>query len=195
MRVAILVYDGFDELDAIGPYEVFQTAGDLGADVSASLHTVDERERVTASHGLTIEVDGPLSEVEDETDIVLVPGGGWNQPATEPGARHEFEDGTIPDLLAALGDDTLVVSVCTGAMLLAAGGLLANRPATTHHSAMDDLSVFTTVKEERIVDDGDVLTAAGVSAGLDLALYLVRQECEAGIGEAVADEMEYQPRV
>ncbi|WP_435334973.1 DJ-1/PfpI family protein [Haloarchaeobius sp. TZWWS8] len=193
MRVAILLYDGFDELDAIGPYEVFQTANELGGDVSASMRTVDDRETVTASHGLRVEPDGQFDP--DETDLVLVPGGGWNQAADLPGARREFELGTIPELLAGLGEETRVASVCTGAMLLAAGGLLSNRPATTHHSAKEDLSVFTTVRDDRLVDDGDVLTAGGVTAGLDLALYLVRQECEQGIGEAVADELEYQPRV
>ncbi|WP_267642272.1 DJ-1/PfpI family protein [Haloarchaeobius amylolyticus] len=193
MRVAILLYDGFDELDAIGPYEVFQTAGDLGGEMEASLRTVDPVSTVTASHGLTVAPDGEFDDYD--ADLVLVPGGGWNSGADEPGARREFEAGKIPDLLESIHDETTVASVCTGAMLLAAAGLLNNRPATTHHSAKEDLAVFANVRDDRIVDEGDVLTAGGVTAGLDLAFYLVRTRCEAGIGEAVADEMEYQPRV
>ncbi|MCT9095592.1 DJ-1/PfpI family protein [Haloarchaeobius sp. HME9146] len=193
MRVAILLYDGFDELDAIGPFEVFQTAGALGGEMEASLRTVDPVSTVTASHGLTVAPDGKLDEYE--ADLVLVPGGGWNTDPDEPGARREFEAGTIPDALAERHEETTIASVCTGAMLLAAAGLLNNRPATTHHSAKEDLGVFANVKDDRIVDDGDVLTAGGVTSGLDLAFYLVRMHCEDGIGEAVADEMEYQPRV
>ncbi|WP_439025377.1 DJ-1/PfpI family protein [Haloarchaeobius sp. DT45] len=193
MDVGILLYDGFDELDAVGPFEVFQTAGALGGDVEASMRTLSPVATVTASHGLVVEPDGHLDEYD--ADIVLVPGGGWNTDPAEPGARHEFEDGAIPDYLADIHEETTVASVCTGAMLLAAAGILTNRPATTHHTAREDLSVFANVRDDRIVDDGDVLTAGGVTAGLDLALHLVRQHCEAGVGEAVADELEYQPRV
>ena len=192
MDVAIVLYDGFDELDAIGPYEVFQTAGDLGGEMEATLVTVREPTTVTASHGLRVEPDAALEDVDP--DLILVPGGGWSD-RDAPGARQEFDDGTIPDVLRTLAPTTRLASVCTGAMLLAAAGVLTNRPATTHHSAMDDLSVFADVREERIVDDGDVLTCGGVTSGLDLALYLVRQECGEEVGDAVATEMEYVPRV
>ena len=192
MNVAIVVYEGFDELDAIGPYEVFQTAGEFGCEMGVTLVTVDEPQTVTASHGLRIEPDAALEDVDP--DLILVPGGGWND-ADAPGARREFDDGTIPDVLRMLGQETRIASVCTGAMLLAAAGLVTNRPATTHRSAMDDLSVFADVREDRIVDEGDVLTCGGVTAGLDLALYLVRQECGDEVGDRVATEMEYVPRV
>lgn len=192
MDVAIVLYEGFDELDAVGPYEVFQNAGQFGGEMEAKLVTVDEPTTVTASHGLRVEPDAALEEVEP--DLVLVPGGGWNDPDA-PGARREFDDGTIPDVLRTLAPETQLASVCTGAMLLAAAGVLTNRPATTHHSAMDDLSVFADVRDERIVDDGDVLTCGGVTSGLDLALYIVRRECGDEVGDAVATEMEYMPRV
>jgi len=192
MDVAIVLYDGFDELDAVGPYEVFQTAGELGGEMEATLVTVREPTTVTASHGLRVEPDAALEDVDP--DLILVPGGGWSD-RDSPGARREFDDGTIPDVLRTLAPTTRLASVCTGAMLLAAAGVLTNRPATTHHSAMDDLSVFADVREERIVDDGDVLTCGGVTSGLDLALYLVRQECGDEVGDAVATEMEYVPRV
>jgi transcriptional regulator GlxA family with amidase domain len=193
MHVAILVYDGFDELDAIGPFEVFQTAGALGGDISASLRTVDVTATVTASHGLVVEPDGLLDDCDP--DLVLVPGGGWNTEQDEPGARREFEREAIPDVLAEIHSETRIASVCTGAMLLAAAGILTSRPATTHHSAKADLDVFAEVTDDRFVDDGDVLTSAGVTAGMDLAFYLLRQECGDEVGEVVADEMEYQPRV
>jgi transcriptional regulator GlxA family with amidase domain len=192
MDVAILLYEGFDELDAVGPYEVFQTAGELGGEMGATMVTVDEPTTVTASHGLRVEPDAALEDVEP--DLLLVPGGGWTDPDS-PGARREFDDGTIPDVLGTFAPTTQLASVCTGAMLLAAAGVLTNRPATTHHSAMDDLSVFADVRDERIVDDGDVLTCGGITSGLDLALYIVRRECGDELGDAVATEMEYVPRV
>ncbi|WP_256298335.1 DJ-1/PfpI family protein [Haloarchaeobius salinus] len=192
MNVAIVLFEGFDELDAVGPYEVFQTAGELGGEMSATLVTVDGAATVTASHGLRVEPDAALEDVDP--DLVLVPGGGWSD-GDAPGARREFDDGTVPDVLRTLAPTTQLASVCTGAMLLAAAGVLTNRPATTHQSAMDDLSVFADVREERIVDDGDVLTCGGVTAGLDLALYIVRRECGDEVGDAVATEMEYVPRV
>ncbi|MFB6071785.1 MAG: DJ-1/PfpI family protein [Halobacterium sp.] len=189
MDVAILLYEGFDELDAVAPYEVFRTAGEFGADVDASLRTLVPAERVTASHGLTVEPDDVLFGVPD---LVVVPGGGWND-RDDGGARAAVEDGTLPERLRTLHEGgATVASVCTGAMLLAAAGLLEDRPATTHESAKDDLAdCGVSVQDERFVDDGTVLTAAGVTAGIDLALHLVERECSPGVAERVADEIEY----
>ncbi|MCG1001870.1 MULTISPECIES: DJ-1/PfpI family protein [Halobacterium] len=206
MDVAILLYEGFDELDAVAPYEVFRTAADFGADVDASLRTLVPSERVTASHGLRVEPDDVLLGTPD---LVLVPGGGWNSVAPEgrrggdgtavgarddAGARAEVQDGTLPERLATLHDGgATIATVCTGALIAAEGGLLEGRPATTHESAKDDLADYgVDVRDDRYVDDGTMLTAGGVTSGIDLALHLLERECSPGVAEQVAEEIEYE---
>jgi transcriptional regulator GlxA family with amidase domain len=128
-----------------------------------------------------------------DPDLVLVPGGGWSDGKPD-GVRPEAERGDIPAALArrhAAGGR--VGSVCTGAMLLAAAGLLEGRPATTHHSALDDLrAAGADVRaDERVVDDGDIVTAAGVTSGIDLALHLVREARGDTVARAAAREIEW----
>jgi len=191
MDVAVLLFEGFDELDAVAPYEVFQTAAGMGADLDVSTRTLVPDEGVTAGHGLTVEPDDVLFGTPD---LVVVPGGGWNDRES-PGVWTEYEDGTLPERLATLHEGgATVASVCTGAMLLAKAGLLDGRPATTHESAKDDLAEYedVEVRDERYVDDGTVLTAGGVTAGIDLALHIVERECSPGVAERVAEEIEYE---
>jgi len=190
MDVAILLYEGFDELDAVAPYEVFRTAAAFGADVDATLRTLVPSERVTASHGLSVEPDDVLIGTPD---LVVVPGGGWND-RSEHGTWAEVQDGTLPERLATLHEGgATIATVCTGALIAAEGGLLDGRPATTHESAKDDLADYgVEVRDDRYVDDGTVLTAGGVTAGIDLALHILERECSPGVAEQVADEIEYE---
>ncbi|RDI72954.1 DJ-1/PfpI family protein [Halopelagius longus] len=195
-NVSILLYDGFDELDAIGPYEVFRTAAGFGADCDVRLVTLDERETVTANHGMEVVVGGQLDpESSVSTDLILVPGGGWSD-ATKPGAGMEAKKGDIPGALAAFSEFGMTVAgVCTGGMLLARAGLLEDRPAVTHHSALSDLEdAGAKVRDARFVDDGDVLTAGGVTSGIDLALHVVEREFGSDIAAEVAREIEYDRR-
>jgi len=193
MDIAIVVYDGFDELDAVGPYEVFENAAAAGADCTVSLRTMEPAERVTASHDLRVEPDGVLADADP--DLLVVPGGGWNDRSVA-GAWTEAERGTIPEAVADLHEaGTTVAGVCTGGMLLARAGVLDGRLAVTHGGAMDDLrETDAEVVEARVVDDGDVLTAGGVTSGLDLACYLVEREFGEAVAERVQTEMEYEPR-
>jgi transcriptional regulator GlxA family with amidase domain len=192
-RITILLYDGFDELDAIAPYEVFSTAAERGCDLAVSLRTLDPVEQVTASHGLGVEVDGQLAEADP--DLVLVPGGGWNERA-DASAWAEAQKGDVPEALADLHEQGVTLAaVCTGGMLLAEAGVLAGRPAVTHAGAMDDLrETDAEVVDARVVDDGDIVTAGGVTSGLDLALHLVGKLCGGTVAEEVATMLEYQPR-
>ncbi|ELY78632.1 DJ-1/PfpI family protein [Natrinema pallidum] len=187
--IDIVLFDGFDELDAIGPYEVFENGAQAGASLETRLVTLSETDLVTASHGLRVEPDGTLGN----PDILLVPGGGWT---TEGGVRAVVDDGAVP---AAVGErfaaGSTIASVCTGAMVLAEAAVLAGRPATTHAVAMGDLEASAaTVHDARVVDDGDVLTAGGVTAGIDLALWLLEREFDATIAAAVETEMEHDRR-
>jgi transcriptional regulator GlxA family with amidase domain len=192
MHVAILLYDGFDELDAIAPFEVFANAADAGADCTVSLRTLDDDLQVTASHGLRVEADGTLDALDTNPDLLVVPGGGWNDRSSA-GAWTEAERGTIPDRVASLhADGVAVAAVCTGGMLLAHAGVLDGRPATTPPSARDDLrATDAAVVDARVVDDGDVVTAGGVTAGIDLALWLLEREFGAEVADGVARTLEH----
>lgn len=197
MRVAVLCYDGFDELDAVGPYEVFAEATSRGADLPVRLLTVDDRERVTAAHGIRVELDGrlPPPDAADAPGLVVVPGGGWND-RDDAGAWAEAERGVVPDAVCAHhAAGAVVAGVCTGGMLLSRAGLLDGRPATTHDGALSDLrETDAEVREDRVVDDGDVVTAGGITSGLDLALHLVEREAGADLAETVAANMAYERR-
>jgi transcriptional regulator GlxA family with amidase domain len=188
MRIDIVIFDGFDELDAIAPYEVLRTAEQLGAPLHAELVGARGAGTVTASHGTRIAVDrGPA----DDAAVLLVPGGGWFHGA---GVRDEIERGELPrTLVAAHEAGAIVGSVCTGAMLLAAAGLSTGRRMTTHHLAIEDLRASgAEVVKARFVDDGDIVSAGGVTSGLDLALHLVERFADAEIAERVAREIEYE---
>ena len=184
MRIEIPLYDGFDEVDAIAPFEVLR-----GARIDTTFVTVEPADFVTTAGGARIV---PHAVVGDP-DLVLVPGGGWHD-RTGPGAWAEARRGVITKALAdrhAAG--RRIGSVCTGAMLLAEAGILRGRPAITHHTAIEHLREFgVDVREgERVVDDGDIITAAGVTSGIDLALYLIEAELGAEAAAAGAREIEW----
>ena len=187
MRIAIVIFDGFDELDAIGPYEVLRNASLAGAGVEAELVTLEPADKVTASHGLELLPQGVLG---DGYGVVIVPGGGWLEGG---GVRTERERGALPAELERLhAAGTAMASVCTGAMVLSAAGITRGRPATTHRSALDALrGEGAEVIEERVVDDGDLLSAGGVTAGIDLALWLVEREWGEELADRIARGMEH----
>jgi len=190
--IEVILYDGFDELDALGPYEVFRTAQENGADIHAELVGAHGAATITASHGARFIVDrGPSGA----SDMVVVPGGGWNT-RDGAGAWGEAQRGDLPERLAEIHrGGTTVASVCTGAMLLAAAGITNGRPATTHHVAIDDLRASgAVIVDARVVDDGDIITAGGVTSGLDLALLIVERRAGREIADRVAREIEYEHR-
>lgn len=194
MEAAILLYNGFDELDAIGPFEVLQNAAKLGADLNVRLLTLQPAEEVTGSHGLRVMPDGRLGP-DERVDLVVVPGGGWND-RTERGAWAEAESGGLPAAVARLHEEgATVAAVCTGGMIVAAAGLTEGRPAVTHHGAVEELRRSgARVVEARVVDDGDLVTAGGVTSGIDLALWLVERWWGAEVADEIAAEMEYERR-
>jgi transcriptional regulator GlxA family with amidase domain len=193
MNIAIVLFDGVDELDAIGPFEVFENAREAGADLTVRLCTIDGVDEITASHGLRIGVTAQLADLDP--DLLVVPGGGWNA-RDDVGAWAEAERGVIPDAVAQLHEAGVdLAAVCTGGMLLARAGVTDGRPATTHASAKDELRASgTNVVDARVVDDGDLVTAGGVTSGLDLAFHLVRREFGDELAATVATKMEYEPR-
>jgi transcriptional regulator GlxA family with amidase domain len=190
MRIAIVVFEGFDELDAIGPLEVLRQAAVAGADLEVELVTLDGAAEVTGSHGLRVRPDGRLDQ--GRTELLVVPGGGWTDRSPH-GAWAEAERGELPAAIAAAHRaGAAVATVCTGAMLATAAGLTQGRPAVTHRGALDELRASgAQVVEARVVDDGDLVTAGGVTSGIDMALWLVERHFGAQLADAVAAEIEH----
>lgn len=188
--IDIVVFDGLDELDALGPMEVWRTADAFGAGLTARLVTRTPQDLVTGAHGLRFAPDGLLEP--GHADILVVPGGGWGTRA-RAGAWAEVQRGDLLEALrAAAAGARITAGVCTGTMLLAHAGLVGDRRASTHRSALADLAATgATVVPERVVDDGDLLTSGGVSSGIDLALWLVERERGAELADRVAEHMEY----
>lgn len=190
-RLHILLYDGFDELDAVGPFEVLRRAAE-DADLTVRLVSGSDALDVEASYGLRVRADTRIDSAP-LPDVLLVPGGGWKDRST-PGAWTEYQRSVVPDLVAQVHQSGgVVASVCTGALLLAKAGILAGRPAATHHTARGDLRAHdVAVSDARVVDDGDVVTAGGVTAGLDLAFHLVERLATRDLATTIATEMEYR---
>jgi len=182
MKIGIVVFDGADELDFVGPHEVLRAAAKAGKDVETTLLSFEPQLEVVAGFGLKLRPDGVLDD--QKLDLLIVPGGGW--VAREPkGAWAEYQRGLLPKKIAQFhAAGTIVAGVCTGTMLLAAAGILNGKPAITHHRAIEDLrALCIQVVQARVVDAGDVITCGGVTASLDLAFWIV----ERFWGEAVAD--------
>jgi transcriptional regulator GlxA family with amidase domain len=181
MRIAILLYEKLAALDAIGPYEVLRCVP--GWDV----HLVGTRKgQVRAEGGLGLSVDGTLDEVED-ADVVLVPGG--------QGCEAVAEDETVLAWLSAIDRRTKwTTSVCTGSMILGAAGLLEGKRATSNWLFLERLPAYgADPVGGRFVEDGKIVTAAGVTAGLDMALHLVGREAGPEVAQAVQLGIEYDP--
>jgi putative intracellular protease/amidase len=183
MQIAIVLYDRFTALDAVGPYEVLSRLP--GATV---VFAAQQRGPVTADTGMLSLVAGAAFTELKSPDIVLVPGG--------PGQEQQMDDGALQDWLREADAHTSwTTSVCTGSLILAAAGLLAGRSATSHWLAVDRLVSFgARPVRQRVVMDGKYITAAGVSAGIDMALELSGRIGGRATAEAIQLMIEYDPR-
>jgi transcriptional regulator GlxA family with amidase domain len=184
MQIAILLFDRFTALDAVGPYEV------LSRLPAAELTFVAQEPgpKRTDTGELALTADASLADVA-HPEIVLVPGG--------PGQTALMEDGPVHEWVRAAHErSTWTVSVCTGALILAAAGVLSGKRATTHWAALDELSKLGAecVADERVVFDGKLVTAAGVSAGIDMALALAAKIAGEQVAQAIQLGIEYDPQ-
>ncbi len=183
MKIAVLLYEGMTALDAIGPYEV------LSRLPSAELRFVGEKRGVVRSDTgfLGLSADHAISEVT-EADILLVPGG--------PGDAAVQKSEPILDWIRALHQGTLfTTSVCTGSLILGAAGLLKGLRATTHWTRLEVLREFgAEATAERVVEQGRIVTAAGVSAGIDMALRLVHRISGEDLAQGIQLGIEYDPQ-
>ena len=190
MLIDIVVYDGLDEMDALGPLEVLRSAGKLGAELRARLVTRRRQPVVQGSYGLRFVPDDVYQP--GQADVVLVPGGAWAARA-ERGAWGEVQRGHwLPLLADAARTTSIMAGVCTGTMLLAHARVVGDRRAGTHHTAWPDLAATgAKLVKDRVVDDGDLITSGGVTSGIDLALWLLEREFATDLADQVATRMEY----
>lgn len=185
ITTGIVLFEEAEELDWAGPWEVFTMAKTEG-DVAVTI--AERSEPVTCAKGLRVLPDHTFADAP-ALDVLVVPGG-W-------GTRREVENPAMLEFVLRVAPGcTWVTSVGTGAMVLGAAGLLAGRRATTHWIALDELRAMGDVEvleRVRYVRDGNVVTAAGVSAGIDMALWVVGQLCGVEHARVIQYAMEYDP--
>jgi putative intracellular protease/amidase len=184
MNIAILLFDRLAALDAIGPYEVLSRLP--GATVTFVAEGVGETRTDTGRLGLM--ADASLAEVA-HPEIVLVPGGSGQMALMDDGPVHAW-------LRAAHETSQWTCSVCTGSLILAAAGLLEGKRATSNWQALEELGRFDGVEvvPERVVFDGKLATAAGVTAGIDMALALAAKVAGEQVAQAIQLGIEYDPQ-
>jgi transcriptional regulator GlxA family with amidase domain len=182
MQVAYLLYDRFTALDLTGPHDVFNSVPG-----NESIFVAEKRGPVrNESDTLSMVADATLDEVPSP-DMVVVPGGFGNRMLLEHEPLHEW-------IRSVHETSTWTTSVCTGSLLLAAAGLLDGAPATTHWLARDVLAELGAQPvPDRIVEHGKIVTAAGVSSGIDMALHLVQKINGEQVAQAVQLGIEYDP--
>ena len=203
VHAQIVLFDGFDPLDAIAPYEVLVAGSEaVGGELVVELVSAEgPRPVVSGTRGLMLNATAQLDPAKP--GFIVVPG------ASGPVEGDPDEVDTIPVLLARFGEteavplmreamanpDVTVATVCGGSLALAMAGLLEGRHAVTHHLGMDVLEATgVNVVHARVVDDGDLVTAGGVTSGLDLALHLLQRSYGPRVAIAVEELFDYERR-
>jgi len=191
--VGIYVYDNVEVLDFAGPYEVFTCATRVaarlapGADAPFAVRTIGaSRAPVRARAGLAVHPEASFADA-GQVDVLIVPGGVVSAELARP---------PVIDWIAGMaGTCELVASVCTGALLLAEAGLLDGQPATTHWEDLDELRAgwpkVDVQGDRRWIDNGRIVTSAGISAGIDMSLHLVERLAGRALAERTARQMDY----
>jgi len=187
--IGIVLYPDFEELDAVGPYEVLGMLAKLDRDYRV-VTIAEQAGPVRAFSGLRLVADHGFDDAPP-LDVILLPGG--------LGSRKEMDNPRMLDFVGKAGASAeWVTSVCTGAMILHKAGFLEGRKATTHWGAIHELRALgggcEVLDDARYVHDGNVITSAGVSAGIDMSLYLVSLLKDASTAKAVQKMMEYYPK-
>jgi transcriptional regulator GlxA family with amidase domain len=190
-NVAILVFDDVEVLDFCGPFEVFSITGRSGDATHFNVYTVAEHSRpVVARNGLSVNPEHALDD-HPRPNVLVVPGGA--------GTRREMNRAPLLDWIKRVEPGCeLVLSVCTGALLLARAGLLDGLRATTHHEVLDTLREVAPRTEimtgVRYVDNGRIIVAAGIAAGIDASLHAVARLVGEETARKTASHMEYDWR-
>lgn len=189
-RIGILLFKDAEELDALGPWEVLSTWTHHFPDDGYEVLSISPSGGlVQCAKGLVVQAQYSVADTPP-LDVLLYPGG--------QGVRSHLRDETQLDWIRRQRDSVpLLTSVCTGSLVYAAAGLLAHRSATTHWASLDALAAIDPTidvrREERFVDDGDIVTAAGVSAGIDMALHLIVRLAGPDRAREVRRYIQYEP--
>lgn len=180
-KILILLFENITALDAVGPYEVLSRIP--GAEV---FFVSTQQGLITAAQGLKISAEFSINDIT-RADILLVPGG--------KGVDNLLENHSILEWIKKIHESTLfTTSVCTGSLLLGAAGILKGKNATTHWNHIERLSKYgANAVNERYVQDGKILTSAGVSAGIDMSLKLVQLIKSETLAKALQLAIEYDP--
>jgi transcriptional regulator GlxA family with amidase domain len=183
VKVAILIFDELTALDAVGPYEVLSRL----PETELLFVATEPGLKRTDTGALGLSADASLEDAPDP-DVLLVPGGQGNRPL--------LDDERVLDWVRGAHEaSTWTTSVCTGSLVLGAAGVLEGKRATTHWAYLEELRAFgATPTAERVVEDGKVMTAAGVSSGIDMALTLAARLAGEDFAKAVQLGIEYDPQ-
>ena len=189
IRIAIFLFPDAEELDWAGPWEVLAFWQQFHPDEVEVFTLAREEGPVRCAKGLRVLPDHTWASAPP-FDVLVYPGG--------QGTRAQLED---PELLAwvreQMSNASLMTSVCTGSLVYAKAGLLDGRPATTHWASLELLGSLgqgiEVRRDDRFVDDGNVITASGVSAGIDMALHLVKRLCSEERAKEVRKGIQYDP--
>jgi transcriptional regulator GlxA family with amidase domain len=195
-KIAIVLFDEVEVLDFAGPFEVFSVTGRRKIGDPYDVFTVAEKETISARNQLVIKPTYTFSDTPTP-NIILIPGGGGYYPDGQPfGSRREMDNPVMIKWVQKQAQQAeLTLSVCTGALILAKAGLLENLKATTHFMAIDSLKQIapnTRVSaDKRYVDNGKIILSAGVSAGIDMAFYVVSKLQGPEVAREAAEYMQY----
>ena len=183
-RIAFLLFPRLTVLDLIGGYDALRRVSSMGIDPRVTCHMIGTESPVLDETGIRLVPDAVYDDLSSY-DLLYVPGG--------PGTRSLATDARLTGYLRGWGTSRPLASVCTGAILIGAAGHLEGLRATTHHTAFDELRPHCreVVTDRRIVDQGRVVTAAGVTSALDLGLFLVERFWGAEARGRIAAQMEY----
>jgi transcriptional regulator GlxA family with amidase domain len=189
-HIGIVLFDGVEELDAVGPWEVLSYWTRSHPEDGWAVFCLSQTgAAVRCAKGLVVQAHHSYADAP-ALDVLIYPGGEGTRPQLTDEAQLEW-------VRAQCASGALMTSVCTGSLVYAAAGLLRNRPATTHWASLDLLSeldpTIAVRPDDRFVDDGDVITAAGVSAGIDMALHLVARLAGIERAREVRRGIQYDP--
>ena len=189
MKIQALLFDGIDELDFFGVFEALCMGG-----FAVGTRSLHQQDKLVTAHGITMVPDGCFS-LDEKPELLIVPGGGWLAKSAQ-GAWAEVQKGTILSVVRECNEaGVILASVCTGSLVLGKAGLLKSRPATTNRGAVQELiELGANYIDARVVDDGDIITASGITASLDLGLWLVERFASKQAASGVSAGLEFDRR-
>ena len=184
LTVGVLLFPRVEELDFVGPFEVLSYINKIRPESTKVMLIAETAEPVEAFNGMKIIPDVTMANCP-QLDILVVPGG--------KGRYAAMKNSTIQKFIQQQAQKAkYITSVCTGAFLLAEAGLLTGKKATTYHTAFAELAAYSVeVLPQKVVRAGNIITGAGVSSGIELGLYLLKEEFGAAVAQKAADNIEY----